>query len=206
MRAGVKDSLVPRVSASLKLLGLIDESGNPTAELEGLRRAAEGEYRARLEAIVRTAYAEIFQFFDPATDGEEKARDIFRHYEPLGQLTRIVRLFLGLSEEAGIIPEGARKPATIPNASGGRAVPKREKRPATAARSGSSTTQARARTPDHALLPTPIAALLGSLPADGIGWTQSRRDEFLKAFGAVLDFTVPIVSTDSAVTVDEDSE
>jgi hypothetical protein len=33
---------------------------------------------------------------------------------------------------------------------------------------------------------------LQQIPTDGRGWTQETRDNFLKAFSAVLDFSVPI--------------
>jgi hypothetical protein len=193
MRAGVKDSLVPRVAASLKLLDLIDEAGNPTAELEGLRRAAQGEYRSRLEAIVRSVYAEVFQYFDPATDDEDKARDIFRHYEPIGQLTRIVRLFMGLCEEAGIIPEGRRRPPAVATAAPGRNGAKRkEKQPEAPRRPGSVATSAHVRTDSGGFVPPAIMGVLAGLPTRERGWTKAERDNFYTAFGSLLDFSIPI--------------
>ena len=204
MRAGVKDSLVPRVTASLRLLDLIDENGNPTAEFEGLRRAAQGEYRARLEAILRSVYAEIFQFFDPVTDDEAKARDIFRHYEPLGQLSRIVRLFIGLCEEAGMIPEGNRRAASPAPAANRTPTPKRKpemqtrrftlKREATPAPNG-----------DNAIPPALLGVLSG-LPSRERGWTQSERDNFYKAFGSLLDFSIPIRERVPVADADDDPD
>ena len=190
MRAGVKDSLVPRVTASLKLLDLIDDDGNPTAELEGLRRAPQAEYRSRLEAVVRSAYEEIFQYFDPATDTEEKARDIFRHYEPIGQLTRIVRLFMGLCEEAGLVPEGKRRPAPASPAPAGRNGAKREKRPEPKRASFAAT--APIRTNAGGIIPPAIMGVLAGLPTRERGWTKADRDHFYAAFGALLDFSIPI--------------
>ena len=44
-------------------------------------------------------------------------------------------------------------------------------------------------------MPAPIEGLLATLPNEGDGWTQDRRDKFVKTFEAVLDFCFPIVST-----------
>ena len=41
-------------------------------------------------------------------------------------------------------------------------------------------------------LPPGLVGLLQQIPRGGKGWTQETRDNFLTAFTAVLDFTVPI--------------
>jgi hypothetical protein len=43
-------------------------------------------------------------------------------------------------------------------------------------------------------LPAAISGLLASLPAEGNGWTQPKRDSFMATFGAVLDFCFPILA------------
>src|SRR5579862_1531851 len=106
LKASVSESLAARTLAALRLLELIDTEGNPTAELEGLRRAKTDEFAPRLEAIIRSVYAEVFQYTDPAKDDATKIADAFRDYEPAGQRARMVTLFLGLCAEAHIIPEG----------------------------------------------------------------------------------------------------
>jgi len=45
-------------------------------------------------------------------------------------------------------------------------------------------------------LPPAIAGLLASLPKEGEGWTQDRRDKFVNTFGAVIDFCFPIVAAE----------
>lgn len=193
MRAGVPDSLVARTLQAFRLLDLIDDGGNPTPALEGLRRAPETDFPNRLAEIVRAAYGEVFQFVDPATESQERVRDQFRHYEPLGQLTRIATLFLGLCEAAGIIPAGTRKPG--PTAGRTRVVSKGmiERRPAgTPYRPASFSAKARIRNDDNGLIPAPITGILASLPAEGESWTQERRDGFIKVFTSVLDFVYPI--------------
>src|ERR1700693_349909 len=85
MRAGITEPLAPRTLRSLKALDLIDDDGQPTAAFEQLRKASSEEYKARLAAVIHAAYAEVFQYTDPATDPPEKVRDAFRHYQPVGQ-------------------------------------------------------------------------------------------------------------------------
>jgi hypothetical protein len=203
-RAAVPDSLVARTLQAFRLLDLIDDGGNPTPAFEGLRRAAQADFQARLAEIVRGAYADVFQFVDPATETQERVRDVFRHYEPLGQLTRIVTLFLGLCEAAGIVPEGTRKPG--PTAGRVRAPQGAlvgRKPVGTPYRPPSFSAKARIRNDDNRLIPAPITGILASLPAEGETWTQERRDGFIKVFTSVLDYVYPIAD-DADFKVEED--
>lgn len=188
LRAGVGESLVPRTLRSLEGLELIDEQGNPTAAFEGLRRASSDELRQRLEAIVRSVYAEVFQFTDPAKDDVDRVADAFRAYEPIGQRGRMVTLFLGLCEAAGIIPESTRRAsATARPAIAKKVVPKRV---TDSHKNGSG--EAPHRGIHTGAVPPAIAGLFASLPPDGRGWTQAQRDKWVKIFETVLDFAIPI--------------
>jgi hypothetical protein len=183
-QAGVPESLVPRTLQALRLLDLIDETGNPTAELEGLKRAGTAEFPKRLEAVVRAAYADIFQYLDPATATVGEIEDLFRHYEPLGQLQRIVALFMGLCEASGIIPEGTRKqtpPAT-------RKTP--TKKPVVQKRSSDSAKGFETATAVEGVDPL-LAVTLQKLPPHGVGWTAAERTKWLDFFTTTLDFVVP---------------
>lgn len=102
-RAGVTDGLAPRTLQSLRLLDLINGEGQPTEEFERLRQAPTDEFPHRLEALIRMVYADVFQFADPSVDGPERVSDAFRQYSPAGQRGRMVTLFLGLCQEAGIV-------------------------------------------------------------------------------------------------------
>jgi len=42
-------------------------------------------------------------------------------------------------------------------------------------------------------VPPALIGLIRQIPAKR-GWTEQRRDEFIRAFTAVLDFTVPVVT------------
>jgi hypothetical protein len=192
VRAGVQESLVPRVAATLEGLELIDQNGRPTAELEGLRRATADEYKQRLAAVVRAVYAEVFQFVDPARDTPERIADQFRVFEPIGQRARMVTLFLGLCVEAGIITESTKRP-TNTAASSRPNGPRRQSEPTKRA-TLVSVPRARLRRDDDDSVPPALRGLLESLPfPPETGWTRTQRDGFVAAFGSVLDFCIPII-------------
>ncbi len=184
-RAGVSDSLIPRTLQALVTLDLINEDGTPTETLERLRRAPEADYQTRLQEWLKSAYAEVFSFVDPATDSPTAIRDAFRSYEPVGQQSRMVTLFLGLCEAAGLIT-GTKREA--------------RPRPRTTSTAPSTPMRRRSVQPEKgnqsSHIPTAISGLLGSLPPEGQSWTQARRDKFLDTFGTVLDFVYPIVEND----------
>ena len=193
-RASVSDSLIPRTLASLEGLELIDQQGNPTEQFEVLRRAPNAEFQARLAEIVKGVYAEVFQYASPATDTIHDIADAFRSYNPAGQRRRMVTLFVGLCDAAGLIPDGApAKPGSKPvrtaanaSARGAATIMKGRSAARSAARGGAvGGTQ-------NGTIPSAISGLLGSLPTGGAGWTQGQRDRFLKTFEAVLDFVVPV--------------
>lgn len=182
-RAGVSPSLIPRTFQTLQTLELITEEGAATDTFEGIRRAPEGEYQQRLAEWLRAVYADAFTFVDPSKDDETAARDAFRGYRPIGQQHRMVSLFLGLCAAAGLAPE---KP-THPRPQARTRTP--EPRPLNR---GPIRKPIRDSKDKHTRIPTALAGLLESLPAEDEGWSQNERDKFYATFGAVLDFCFPI--------------
>ncbi len=185
-RSGVSDSLIPRTMQALQTLDLIGENLAATQTLEGLRRAPETELKQRMADWVRGAYADVFSYVDPAKDDDTTIRDAFRSYNPVGQQSRMVTLFLGLCAAAGITAETPSQPR--PHA--------RTQKPATPA---ARTTQQKppvkpqVKNPPVGDTPAAIAGLIASLPPQGEGWTKPDRDKFITTFTAVLDFCFPIV-------------
>lgn len=185
-RAGISQSLIPRTLQALQLLDLINVEGKPTEIFERIRLAPEADYQQRLAEWLQTAYADALQYIDPATATETQIRDAFRSYRPTGQQARMVSLFIGLFSAAGIAPE---KP---------KSAPRRNKVKAPSSKSRKSPAPQRpfvaSRSPSLSDgLPPALTGLLTSLPEQGQGWTQERRDGFIAAFGSVVDYLYPII-------------
>lgn len=105
-RIGVQESLAARTVASLKLLGLIDDAGEPTETLEKFRRAGSDEFKSTVADWLREVYSEVFQIVgDPAQADYKRVEDAFRHYTPHGQRTRMVTLFIGLCDYAELLSD-----------------------------------------------------------------------------------------------------
>jgi hypothetical protein len=219
-RTGVSDSLAPRTLQTLKILDLIDEDGNPTATLEGLRLAPGAELQARLQDFVRAAYPEVFAYIDPAVDTPEQIRDAFRPYEPHGQQVRMLSLFLGLVEAAGMRPpavNGGGEPVVRrPSMRRGAGFPPSRTRRVPQGGNGGGGSQVAQGTP--APLPAPLApapvplkpqgsadttdappavlGLLRTLPREGEKWSKGQQERFLAAFGAVIKLLYTVEEAD----------
>ncbi len=182
----VSGSLAPRTYQALRLLDLVDEQGQPATALKELATCPSTEFKDRVAALVRGAYAPIFSFTDPSADSPEAVRDAFRGYEPRGQQDRMVSLFYGLCEFAGIVDETPRRtsarPAKTPRPASkitravGDVVVAKESARVTVVPTG---------------LPPPLQGLVDELATKGPTWTQEQRDKFLAVFHAVLDYSFP---------------
>jgi hypothetical protein len=200
-RAGISDSLIPRTLQALQTLDLIDAEGRPTATLEGIRLAPEGEIKKRMEEWLKGAYADVFTYVDPSQDTDTQIRDAFRSYQPIGQQARMVTLFQGLCTAAGLARDKAldAKPRL-------RILPQPIKRPPPKQlqKPAKSSTSGHVPQKFDGALPAPLAGLLAGLPSNG-KWTQEQRDRFVTTFGAVLDFCFAVVEP-SAIELEEQSQ
>lgn len=194
-RAGVSDSLIPRTAQALATLELIDEAGNPTETLEGLRRAPEAEFKPLMANWLKSVYGDVLNFAD-ANDDETAIRDAFRNYNPVGQQPRMVSLFMGLCRAAGIRSDEQSTAAARPRARKAPAAgasaprPRVDKQP-----------PARGAMPSG--IPAPIAGLLTKLPPEHGSWTQAERERFESAFKALLDFSFVIAEKSAREAEDE---
>lgn len=194
-RAGVPDSLNSRTLQALLTLDLIDEAGQPSPVFEGLRLAPTAELKTRMAEWLNSAYADALSFIDPATAPETEVRDAFRSYKPFGQQDRMVSLFLGLYEAAGIAPERKKKSAPkSQNNNSSRAQSPTRNAKGSAVNTVVAATQGPPREKPISGLPPALGGLLASLPQQGDGWSKTQRDLFVQTFGAVLDFCYPVIS------------
>ena len=217
--AGVKETIANRTLMSLKQLGLVDENGQPSSQFEELRLTrGDEEYHARLQEWLRGVYADVLQYTDPSADPPAKVADAFRGYEPAGQRPAMAALLIGLWRYAGLPiadpgsnAERASRPSQRPTA---KASPSRKPSLAGGARdrssagTGGGTSGGGGRAGEGVDLPPELLGLLQAVPRGGAGWTADRREAFLGALRAVLDFSVPIVRdvADQAASDDEEGE
>jgi hypothetical protein len=109
---GITEALAPRTMQALVLLDFYDDAGGVTPGFDALRKVPEHDFRPRLAALLRNAYADVLQLLDPTAASVLDVENAFRGFEPTGQLPRMVQLFTGLMAFVGIMPEGAaRKPS-----------------------------------------------------------------------------------------------
>lgn len=195
---GVSESIAPRTLQAMKLLDLLDDEGEPTPALMGLKEAGRNEFPIRLAEVVKEAYADIFAYHDPTTADPADIQDAFRVYRPSSMRDRMVRLFYGLCEASNIIgaaprvESGTRSPkAAKPKADAneGDALPPRLRK---VLRGGGGTTPPTPPPPpppppERGRLPELVAALVNKLPAEGETWTAEGAEWWMK----VAELTFP---------------
>lgn len=105
-RIGVPESLGPRTLSSLKMLGLVSEDGAAGPALAEFAEANSADYTGIVERWLRSTYSDVFEVL-PALSGctYENVEDAFRGYTPAGQRARMVTLFIGLCDFAGLLPD-----------------------------------------------------------------------------------------------------
>jgi hypothetical protein len=157
---GITEALAPRTMHALVFLNFYDEDGNITPEFDALRKVPEHDFKPRLAALLREAYAPILEVLDPATATQTDVENAFRGFEPTGQIPRMVQLFMGLMTYAEVMPEIKRRSGPAP----GQQAPRAPKNKPTSergqvARSGQSGQPAvnpeHERQPGHQAPPSP---------------------------------------------------
>jgi hypothetical protein len=205
VRAGVPETIAPRTLNSLKLLGLVGQDGGPSSQFIALRHArGDDEYEKCLQEWLRAEYEDVLKYANPSVDGPDRVAEAFRGYDPAGQRKSMAALLIGLWKFAGLpTPEnaGGSERAKTPRATPGvrSRTSKAPTTPPPISRDRPNSSQA------SNALPPGLVGLLQQIPVGGAGWTKVTRDNFVNAFTAVLDFTVPVVANDLAY-VDESQE
>lgn len=211
-RVGVQESLARRTFQSLVLLDLLNDDGTPTQQFEDFRATrGDDEYRTRVQEWLRGVYADVLQYADPGIDPQDRVTEAFRTYEPSGQRRSMATLLVGLWKYAGL-------PVKSDGSGDGRSrrvvvarPPARPKVTSTGQRGAKSSLAGNTGNISGGdfggeALPPGLVGLLKQIPSNGVTWTTRRRDAFLQAFGAVLDFSVPVDDNPPVAGTEADRE
>lgn len=199
IQLGISEGNISRVLQTLRFLNLIDEEGYQTEGFNRIARAKEQEYPDILAEIIKGAYHDVFNIIgddlNQVTDIE--LNDAFRLCQPESQRNRMIILFRGLCQEAGLIAGGppethmrsrtTGKPSPSQTNGAKKTLPKSE--PSQPLQSAITHPVSHHSTqPDFVLLQN----LIKQLPSTG-KWTQARRDKWIKAVEANVDVLIDIV-------------
>jgi hypothetical protein len=209
---GLSENVHNRLLRTLAFLGLTDEKGRRTAEAERLRNASPEEYRTVLTEIIQRAYHRIFAVLTPEdATNDQKLTHAFWKCEPSAMRDRMQSLFVGLLKEAGLI-EGGPVPRSatrgrpterkLPTngSDGSRRAPIPPAKPdlrAPAPNGSFVSFSSGAAGPDdsRALQTDLLEAAIRQLPSNR-KWTATKRDKWLGAFTAALDFLIEVVEVE----------
>jgi hypothetical protein len=189
-RVGVSDGNASRTLAALKFLGLV-EGDKLSNKFALLNKATTEEYPNVLGDILRDAYSDIFAILNPSKATSVQITDAFRGKEPEKQRSRMIQLFIGLCQEAQIIEgkptvvEGRKYTASSPSTNGNE-----KKKPQQTPEQHESIQQ-----PPKKLdyWDVKFAPYLEELPpSDKRAWKKSKRDKWINAVTAMLDYLIDV--------------
>jgi hypothetical protein len=198
-RVGITESMSNRTIAALEYYGLINEDGKPTDTWRAIATSSTNEYPKVLEGILRRAYPTIFEIHpNPADATDVELDDAFRKSEPANQRDRMVSLFRGLCQEAGLIKG---EPLTRERKS-----PVKQTTQKTTSKNGDEK-KAEPEKPkswsesfepvNHSLKwYNDLATLMGRLPnPENPQWTKAEKTRWLTALQSMLDLLIEEVES-----------
>ena len=184
-----------------------------------MRIAKTDDFQDEVAVWLRDVYGEILGIVNPATARYGDVEDAFRGHTPAGQRTRMVTLFIGLCDYAGLVPDdsnlrgsirsqkreagaGAKKRLRSRSKPGdtGRRAPERSQvekpkadEPERMSKGDMMDVLSRQRTVLHPF----IQGLVDALPPVGTAWPSDTREKWLNAARATFDLMYELPSEDS---------
>lgn len=206
VKLGLPEESTPRIRKALQFLNLTDTENRQLPNFERLGRAVDTEYPEILKDILEDAYSEVFQMIGDISSAQSRDYyNAFKFCNPRGQQPSMIRLFMALCQEAGMLPEGA-----VTRVSGPKTTQKTQlPRPAVKPKGDQPLTDTNAvRSANRVVTDEPPPAndrnasdgtgkyqlmqvLLKQLPVGGT-WTQKRHDQWLRAVETSVDLLVEI--------------
>jgi len=191
-RVGISESTANRAIAALQYLGLVNDDNRPTDTWKAIATSTANDYPKVLEGILRNAYPSIFELHaNPAGAADTEIFDAFIKSEPLNQRSRMVTLFRGLCQEAGLMSGDpkTKKPVIKQTSAKSNDKPK--------------TDTQKSNPPATTINPSlkwynDLATLMGRLPnPDNAKWTKDERERWLAALQSMLDLLIETVEEKS---------
>jgi hypothetical protein len=195
IRAGITDGNANRTIAALEYFGLLNEDGKTTDTWKAIATSTSNDYPKVLEGILKNAYPTIFELHpNPAEATDIEIADAFKKSEPYAQQGRMVSLFRGLCQEAGLIPgepltrerKTSQKPASQKNNSKDASIQQQEteiqkyKTPAPPEKMSSSL-----------VWYNNLGTLMSRLPdPENAHWSLDEKERWLHALQAMLDLLI----------------
>ena len=186
-QVGIPASMYSPTFRTLLFLELVDQTGMKTTKFESIHRTAANDYPKTLADIIRGAYNDIFMIADPSVDELTAITDAFRRYDPANQRDKMVRLFIGLCEEAEIIQPGAHQQRTTRKPRASSSQPRSPKSVPLSPTEPAVSISEEALDLDYRL----VSSIVQQLPKNG-HWTSDKRQKWLSAMTSAIDLLIDL--------------